>query len=79
MCFHRKYPLFASCADDRTIQIFHGMVYQDLEQNPAIYPVKMFKHAHEKKDHYGALYCEFHPQQPWLFSSGADGDIKLWS
>jgi ribosome biogenesis protein ERB1 len=79
VCFHKKYPLFASCSDDKSIQIFYGMVYQDLEQNPAIYPVKLLKQTHERKDHYGAMFCIFHPTQPWLFSSGGDGLIKLWS
>ncbi len=40
--FHSTYPLFASCSDDATIHIFHGMVYNDLLQNPLIVPVKVF-------------------------------------
>ncbi|KAG1107557.1 hypothetical protein G6F42_016326 [Rhizopus arrhizus] len=28
--FHKRYPLFASSSDDGTIQIFYGMVYNDL-------------------------------------------------
>lgn len=28
VCFHPRYPLFASCSDDCTVQIFHGMVYK---------------------------------------------------
>ncbi|RUS13680.1 WD40-repeat-containing domain protein [Endogone sp. FLAS-F59071] len=76
--FHRRYPLFASCSDDGSIQIFHGMVYSDLLQNPLIVPVKILR-GHEIVNSLGALHCEFHPTQPWIFSSGADGSIKLWT
>ena len=41
VCYHAKYPLFASCSDDATTQIFHGMVYNDLMQNALIVPVKV--------------------------------------
>jgi len=26
VAFHRSYPLFASCADDAAVHVFHGMV-----------------------------------------------------
>ncbi len=41
VCFHPTYPLFASCSDDATVHVFHGMVYNDLLQNPLIVPVKV--------------------------------------
>jgi len=38
--YHKRYPLFASCGDDNNITVSHGMVYNDLLQNPLIVPVK---------------------------------------
>ncbi|CAJ0745038.1 21479_t:CDS:10 [Entrophospora sp. SA101] len=77
--FHKRLPLFASCSDDGTIQIFHGMVYNDLLQNPLIVPVKILKNGHQTVNNLGVLCCEFHPTQPWIISSGADHSLKLWS
>ncbi|KAI8141456.1 NUC169 domain-containing protein [Fennellomyces sp. T-0311] len=76
--YHRRYPLFASASDDGSIQVFYGMVYNDLLQNPLIVPVKILK-GHENKDGLGVLNIEFHPTQPWIFSSGADGSLRLWT
>lgn len=76
--YHKRYPLFASSSDDGTIQIFYGMVYNDLLQNPLIVPVKILR-GHELVDGLGVLDIEFHPTQPWLFSSGADGSLRLWT
>lgn len=94
--YHKRYPLFASSSDDGTIQVFHGMVYNDLLQNPLIVPVKILR-GHETKDalgkcesdhllqpitytlSLGVLDIEFHPTQPWIFSSGADGTLRLWT
>ncbi|KAJ1421339.1 WD40/YVTN repeat-like-containing domain superfamily [Sesbania bispinosa] len=41
--FHRSYPLFASCSDDCTAYVFHGMVYSDLNQNPLIVPLEILR------------------------------------
>lgn len=49
VAFHMTYPLFASCADDSTAHVFHGMVYTDLLQNPLIVPLKIL-HGHQKVD-----------------------------
>ncbi|KAI9315488.1 NUC169 domain-containing protein [Dichotomocladium elegans] len=76
--YHKRYPLFASSSDDGTIQVFHGMVYNDLLQNPLIVPVKILR-GHDTKDSLGVLDIEFHPTQPWIFSSGADGTLRLWT
>ncbi|KAI9215802.1 WD40-repeat-containing domain protein, partial [Blastocladiella britannica] len=76
--FHAKLPLFASASDDGTIQVFHGMVYSDLLTNPLIVPVKILR-AHQPVDSLGALNLQWHPTQPWLISSGADGSVKLWT
>lgn len=75
--FSAKYPLFASSSDDSSINVFHGMVYNDLLQNALIVPVKSLK-GHKNTKHLGVIEVEFHPTQPWLFSCGADGAVKLW-
>ncbi|KAG8367480.1 hypothetical protein BUALT_Bualt16G0076400 [Buddleja alternifolia] len=74
---HRSYPLFASCSDDSTAYIFHGMVYSDLNQNPLIVPLEILR-GHSTTDGRGVLDCKFHPRQPWLFTAGADSLIKLY-
>lgn len=43
VAYHRSYPLFASCSDDCTAYIFHGMVYSDLNQNPLIVPLEILR------------------------------------
>lgn len=53
MVYHKRLPLFASCSDDGSIQIFHGMVYNDLLQNPLIVPVKILKAGHQIVDSLG--------------------------
>ncbi|KAI3752691.1 hypothetical protein L2E82_24727 [Cichorium intybus] len=77
VAFHRNYPLFASCSDDCTAYIFHGMVYSDLNQNPLIVPLEIL-HGHTTTNGRGVLDCKFHPRQPWLFTAGADSVIKLF-
>ena len=78
VAFHARYPLFASASDDGQVMIFHGRVYQNFESNPLIVPVKILKGAHRVVSHLGAQSCCFHPQQPWIFSGGADGRVKLF-
>ena len=78
VAYHKRYPLFASCADDTSIIVSHGMVYNDLLQNPLIVPVKHLR-GHSKYDDFGVMQVLWHPTQPWLFSAGADGYIKMWS
>ncbi|TKY71388.1 Ribosome biogenesis protein BOP1-like [Spatholobus suberectus] len=75
--FHRSYPLFASCSDDCTAYVFHGMVYSDLNQNPLIVPLEILR-GHTSSNGRGILDCKFHPRQPWLFTAGADKLIKLY-
>ncbi|CAM6119646.1 unnamed protein product [Calypogeia fissa] len=73
VAYHKTYPLFATCSEDKTAHVFHGMVYSDLLQNPLIVPVKVLQ------GHQGAIFdCIFHPKQPWLFTAGADAVIKLY-
>lgn len=78
VAFHLTYPLFASCADDSSVHIFHGMVYSDLLQNPLIVPLKIL-HGHQKVDGKGVLDCQFHAKQPWIFTAGADTIVKLFT
>ncbi|KAI9112833.1 hypothetical protein K1719_016150 [Acacia pycnantha] len=75
--FHRTYPLFASCSDDSTAYVFHGMVYSDLNQNPLIVPLEILR-GHASSNGRGILDCKFHPSLPWLFTAGADKVIKLY-
>ncbi|KZV48667.1 hypothetical protein F511_10353 [Dorcoceras hygrometricum] len=77
VAYHRSYPLFASCSDDCTAYVFHGMVYSDLNQNPLIVPLEILR-GHASADGRGVLDCKFHPKQPWLFTAGADSLIKLY-
>ncbi|CAH8383712.1 unnamed protein product [Eruca vesicaria subsp. sativa] len=73
--FHRSYPLFASCSEDSTAYVFHGKVYNDLNENPLIVPLEILR-GHSSKG--GVLDCKFHPRQPWLFTAGGDSVIKLY-
>jgi len=75
--YHSKYPLFATASDDGSIQVFHGTVYDDLMTNPLIVPLKILR-GHKVVDDLGVLDIAFHPSQPWLFSCGADGTIRLY-
>nr|AAH12693.1 Block of proliferation 1 [Mus musculus] len=78
VAFHPRYPLFASGSDDGSVIVCHGMVYNDLLQNPLLVPVKVLK-GHTLTRDLGVLDVAFHPTQPWVFSSGADGTIRLFS
>ncbi|XP_061429307.1 LOW QUALITY PROTEIN: ribosome biogenesis protein BOP1 [Lethenteron reissneri] len=78
VCFHKRYPLFASASDDGGVIVCHGMVYNDLLQNPLIVPVKVLK-GHQVMRDLGVLDVVFHPSQPWVFSAGSDATIRLWS
>lgn len=75
--YHPRYPLFASCSDDGTVIVCHGMVYSDLMQNPLIVPVKILR-GHKTTDSLGILDCVFHPSQPWIFTCGADSTVRLY-
>jgi ribosome biogenesis protein ERB1 len=77
VAFHQRYPLFASCGDDGSLHVFHGMIYNDLLQNPLIVPLHILR-GHKIEDSLGVLACQFHPTQPWLISAGADATLRLW-
>jgi ribosome biogenesis protein ERB1 len=77
--FSPRYPLFASSSDDGTVNIFYGMVYNDLLQNAMIVPVKILKaHQPDKVSGLGAMDFKWHPTQPWVITCGSDGAIKMW-
>ncbi|KAF3822840.1 hypothetical protein GH733_008214 [Mirounga leonina] len=78
VAFHTRYPLFASGSDDGSIIVCHGMVYNDLLQNPLLVPVKVLR-GHVLTRDLGVLDVAFHPTQPWVFSSGADGTVRLFT
>lgn len=78
VAYHLRYPLFASSSDDTSIVVSHGMVYNDLLQNPMIVPVKQLR-GHTQYDDFGVMNIAWHPHQPWLLSAGADSYIKLWT
>jgi ribosome biogenesis protein ERB1 len=75
--FSASYPLFASASDDGSVHVFHGRVFNSLEQNPVIVPLKILK-EHGVQGELGVLSLAFHPKLPWLFSAGADGVINLY-
>lgn len=78
VAFHKRYPLFASTSDDKSLIVSHGMVYNDLLQNALIVPLKRFS-AHDSVNDFSLFDVLFHPYQPWVFTSGADGNIILYS
>ncbi|XP_065327438.1 ribosome biogenesis protein bop1 isoform X2 [Pelmatolapia mariae] len=78
VAYHRLYPLFASASDDGSVIVCHGTVYNDLLQNPLIVPVKVLR-GHVMTHDLGVLDVTFHPTQPWVFSSGADATIRLFT
>lgn len=52
--------------------------HSDLLQNPLLVPVKVLK-GHVMTLDLGVLDVLFHPTQPWVFSSGADGTVRLYT
>ncbi len=78
VAFHQRYPLFASGSDEGKLHVFHGRVYNDLVTNALIVPVKIID-AHEPHGGVGVLGVTWHPQQPWLFSAGADKEIHMFT
>ena len=72
------HPLMATASDDGTVHVFHARVFNDYAQNPLIVPVKILRAHAVTGDDLGCLDVVFHPHQPWLFTAGADGAIKLW-
>lgn len=55
-----------------------SLSHSDLLQNPLLVPVKVLR-GHTLTRDLGVLDVAFHPTQPWVFSSGADGTVRLFS
>lgn len=75
--YHPRLPLFADAADDGSCHVFHGMVYDDLNKNALIVPLKRLEKCSKIVDSLGVIDIAWHPRLPWLFTSGADGTIRL--
>ncbi|XP_023804233.1 ribosome biogenesis protein BOP1-like [Cyanistes caeruleus] len=78
VAFHGRYPLFASASDDGSVIVCHGMVYNDLLQNALLVPLKVLR-GHVPTLGLAVLDVVFHPRQPWIFSAGADGTVRLYT
>lgn len=78
LAFHTRYPLFATCSDDGTVQVLHGRVFNDYNQDALIVPLKILR-GHRITDEIGVIDCVFHPKQPWIFSAAADANIHLYT
>ncbi|KAJ8719903.1 hypothetical protein PYW07_011946 [Mythimna separata] len=78
VAFHRRYPLFASGGDDEHIVVSHGMVYNDLLQNPLLVPLKQLR-AGPRAEQLCVLELRWHPAQPWLLAAGADATLRLYT
>ncbi|XP_048483361.1 ribosome biogenesis protein BOP1 homolog [Plutella xylostella] len=78
VAFHKRYPLFATAGDDKYIVVSHGMVYNDLLQNPLLVPLKQLP-APAVRDSLCVLDLRFHPTQPWLLVAGADTTMRLYA
>lgn len=71
---HRDSGVVGPCAHVLSPCLPHS----DLLQNPLLVPVKVLK-GHVLTRGLGVLDVAFHPTQPWVFSSGADGTIRLFT
>ena len=67
-----QFPDFLIC-----ISITNFFNDSDLTKNPMIVPLKVLR-GHGEIGGMGVLGLTFHPRQPWLFSSGADGVINMF-
>ncbi|EPY53888.1 WD repeat/BOP1NT protein [Schizosaccharomyces cryophilus OY26] len=76
--YHPTLPLFCSASDDGDVQVFHGRVYNDLLASPLIVPLKILRN-HKVVDNVGVLSSSWHPREAWLFTSGASGEIRMWT
>ena len=68
----------APLGDGSTHVLNLSFPHSDLLQNPLLVPVKVLK-GHALTRDLGVLDVAFHPTQPWVFSSGADGTLRLFT
>lgn len=52
--------------------------FSDLLQNALIVPLKRLEY-HEKCSDYGIFEVLFHTNQPWVFSTGSDFAVRLYT
>ncbi|TKY88340.1 hypothetical protein EX895_002692 [Sporisorium graminicola] len=76
--FSTSWNLVADASDDGTLQLFYAKVGADYGDNLTLVPLKVLR-GHEVKNGLGVLDVKWHPNQPWLFSAGADGNAVLWT
>ncbi|CDW96691.1 hypothetical protein, partial [Sporisorium scitamineum] len=76
--FSTSWNLVADASDDGTLQLFYAKVGADYGENLTLVPLKVLR-GHEVKNGLGVLDVKWHPNQPWLFSAGADGNAVLWT
>jgi ribosome biogenesis protein ERB1 len=76
--FHQEYPLMASASNDGTIHVFHFKVDNQTLSDAVILPLKVLR-GHTKKGTEGVKMVKFHPKQPWVFSTGCDHKVILWT
>jgi ribosome biogenesis protein ERB1 len=76
--FHQEYPLMASSSNDGTVHIFHFKNNTEIMQDAVMLPLKVLR-GHSIKSLEGVKNIIFHPSQPWIFSTGADGKVLLWT
>ncbi|KAL0225068.1 hypothetical protein RCL1_002980 [Eukaryota sp. TZLM3-RCL] len=72
VAFNDKFPLFASGAVDGDVHVFHGKVFDALDQNAFIVPLKVLRTESTIR-----TLC-FHPSQPWIISANNDGKISVF-
>lgn len=77
LSIHPALPLFADGGDEGGVHVWHGRVYDDLEKNALIVPLKRMQ-GHTTTTSLGVMDLAWHPRLPWLFSAGADGVIRMY-
>ena len=75
--YHQDFPLFFSCSRNGKLLVYYGKVTEEELTDPLIVPLKVLRASNTKNVNY-TCSC-FHPKQPWIFSGGEDGIIRLWS
>lgn len=73
--FSTSHPLWASAGDDGTVHVFHATVSADLATDPMIAPVRILRAPAST----AILDLRWHPHQPWVIATGADGLVRLWT
>lgn len=78
LSIHPTLPLFADGGDEGGVHVWHGRVYDDLDKNALIVPLKRMQ-GHTTVASLGVMDLAWHPRLPWLFSAGADGVIRMYA